>query len=212
MNSRPMNLKFSSDLKRILEDYNKSQESSLISSRNTGRFYRFVNRKLSTRNPIQEIKRQDGTFTSNPTEIANIFDNYFCSVFTADDGSNCTMPPVPAKNLKKSFSLLIAFIRHFGISNPLFHLDLMVLQIVSLEIVLLDSPYHSAIFLTSLSMCMYLLIGAQLISLLFTKKVPHTNYSLMTSSSTQHHHLPTTLPYKLLLTGWCYGVKNGNYN
>ena len=80
----------------------------------------------------------------------------------------------PARNLKKSFSLLIAFIRHFGISNLLSHLDLMVLQLVSLEIVLLDSPYHSAIFLTSLSMCMrYASIGAQLISLLSTKKVPH---------------------------------------
>lgn len=33
------------------------------------------------------------------------------------------------------------------------------------------------------------------------------NYSQMTSSSTQHHHLPTPLPYKLLPTDWCYGVK-----
>ena len=167
--------KFSRDRKRILEDLSlKSQESLLISVRNTGRFYRFVNGKLSTHNPIQEIKRQDGTFTSNPTEIANIFINYFCSVFTADDGLNCTMPPRTSKTLEKSFSLLIAFIRHFEISNPLSHLDLMVLQIVSLEIVLLDSPYHSAVFSTSLPIYMrYPLIGAQLISFLSTKKVPH---------------------------------------
>ena len=71
--------KFSRYLKRILENYNKSQDSSLISARNTGRFYRFVNRKLSTHNPIQEIKRQDGTFTSNAT---NSFNNYFGSVYS----------------------------------------------------------------------------------------------------------------------------------
>ena len=34
------------------------------------------------------------------------------------------------------------------------------------------------------------------------RDVTRTNYSLMTSSSTQHHHLPTTLPHELLLIGW----------
>ena len=93
---------FSKNLKRIIEDYNKSQESSLTSEENTGDFYRFVNRKLSTHNPILEMKRQDGTFTSNPTEVANIFNNYFCSVFIADDGSDCTMVLLaPSTNLKK---------------------------------------------------------------------------------------------------------------
>ena len=38
---------------------------------------------------------------SNPTEIANIINNYFCSVFTADDGSNCTMSTRTIHKLEK---------------------------------------------------------------------------------------------------------------
>ena len=92
---------FSRDFWRRIKGYHKSQESLLVSAGNIGRFYRFVNRKLSTHNPIQEIKSQDGTFTSDPTEMANVFNNYFCSVFTADDGSNCILPPRTNNKLEK---------------------------------------------------------------------------------------------------------------
>ena len=68
--------KFSKNLKKVIKDHYRLRESRLASSGDLGHFYRFINRKLSTHNPIQELEKQDDTFTSDPDEMANIFNTY----------------------------------------------------------------------------------------------------------------------------------------
>jgi len=47
-----------------------------------------VNNKLNCTQKIQSIKRADGTLTDESLEQADIFNNFFGSVFTTDDGSD----------------------------------------------------------------------------------------------------------------------------
>ena len=63
-------------------------EQNLISTKNLGNFYRYVNKKLSSHSSINSIATSKNNLTSNPSEIANIFNDYFASVFTVDDGKD----------------------------------------------------------------------------------------------------------------------------
>ena len=96
--------KFSRDLKRILEDKSISHKRAhlyhleiLVVSTDK------VNRKLSTHNPIHpipiQIKRQDGTFTSNPTEIFSTIISVVYSQLMMAQTVPCLL--APAKKLEK---------------------------------------------------------------------------------------------------------------
>ena len=67
-------------------------ESNLIDSSNLGSFYRYVNKKLSSRSGVGSLKRSDGSITNDPREKAELLNNYFSSVFTIDDGCCPTLP------------------------------------------------------------------------------------------------------------------------
>ena len=70
-----------------IKKFHAAQELKLIRKNNLGSFYRFINRKLHSKNS-QDIflKKCDGSLTNNPKEKAELFNNYFSSVFTVDDG------------------------------------------------------------------------------------------------------------------------------
>jgi hypothetical protein len=66
-------------------------ELKLIESNDLGKFYRFVNNKLNVKMHTAPLKDPAGNLITDCTEQANIFYNYFCSVFTTDD---CNIPPM----------------------------------------------------------------------------------------------------------------------
>ena len=68
--------------------YYASLELNLLRSRNTGRFHRYISRKLQSRVNILEIALPSGTITRNPSEISDIFNFYFSSVFTIENNEN----------------------------------------------------------------------------------------------------------------------------
>lgn len=67
-------------------------ESNLIDSGNVGSFYRYVNKKLSSRSGVGCLKLPDGSITNDPRVKADLLNKYFASVFTVDDGSCLDMP------------------------------------------------------------------------------------------------------------------------
>jgi len=52
-----------------------------------GTFYRFVNGKLSCKSGVGPLKNDCGKLILDDTEKAERLNNYFISVFTADDGN-----------------------------------------------------------------------------------------------------------------------------
>lgn len=80
---------YSAKCKRTLENYYRANELKLIDSNDLGRFYRYVNKKFSKGHEVSHIidKMNGNTLTSDDSRKANIFGEYFGSVFTKDDGS-----------------------------------------------------------------------------------------------------------------------------
>ena len=76
-----------------IKNFHTTKELELIRKHNLGSFYNFVNKKLNTPFDIRQIKKPDGELTNNPNEIAEIFNNYFASVFTTDNGSTPVITP-----------------------------------------------------------------------------------------------------------------------
>ena len=73
----------------------------IISSSNVGRFYRYVNSRLGSNKTMHPIKvcTSNNKLTSDPIEQANVFNNYFASVFTVDNGVLPTVPPRTDKDI-----------------------------------------------------------------------------------------------------------------
>ena len=71
----------------VIRKYNANKELELVRKNNLGSFYNFVRNKLNTRTTINEIIKPDGTLAVSEQDIAETLNNFFGSVFTADDGS-----------------------------------------------------------------------------------------------------------------------------
>ena len=62
------------------------QSSQMMKSANLFDFYRYIDKKLFNHTSLGEIQCNDNSLTTDPRVIANIFNDYFASVFTTDDG------------------------------------------------------------------------------------------------------------------------------
>jgi hypothetical protein len=69
------------------------KEDNLIDTGNLGKFYRYCNKSLRSRSNVGSIKLSDGSLTNNPAQKASAINNYFSTVYTAD---NVIVPPTPA--------------------------------------------------------------------------------------------------------------------
>ena len=71
-----------------LSTYLQSKENDIISSSNAGKFYRYVNSKLGSTRTVQPVKVNinENKLTSNPVQQADVFNDYFATVFTVDNG------------------------------------------------------------------------------------------------------------------------------
>lgn len=78
--------------RKLLYEYEKAKELSVICKNNVGGFYRFVNKKLSCKSGVGPLRVDANTIVTDDVSKATALNNYFCSVFTADDGTLPTFP------------------------------------------------------------------------------------------------------------------------
>ena len=57
-----------------------------MNANNLGRFFKYVNRKLSRKSGIGILKDDRGNLVSDPLNQATMFNNFFASKFVNDDG------------------------------------------------------------------------------------------------------------------------------
>lgn len=82
------------EARKAIRDYEK--EIAKQAKRNPKVFYRHVNNKLKTRNDIPNIRTGDGDEKFDDKQKADTFNNYFSSVYTAEDMKN--MPYMIRRN------------------------------------------------------------------------------------------------------------------
>ena len=90
-----MEIEYSIKCKSALTLYLRNKEMDIISSNNIGKFYRYINSKLGSPRTVQPLKvsTNNNDLTNNPLEQANMFNKYFSSVFTVDNGSKPVIQP-----------------------------------------------------------------------------------------------------------------------
>ena len=71
-------------------------------STNPKKFWNYVNQNLRVKPGIPMLQQRDGSFTDNDNDVANLLNDYFCSVFTSEDLS--TIPTLPPRNFKSTLS------------------------------------------------------------------------------------------------------------
>jgi len=57
-----------------------------INGGNLGKFYRFVNSRLSNKRGVGILKDTNGVHLTSDSERAELLNNYYCSACTHDDG------------------------------------------------------------------------------------------------------------------------------
>ena len=72
---------------KAITSHHAEIELRLVQSNDVGKFYRFINNKLNRKLPVPPIKNANDELITNYTDQANIFNDYFASVFTTDDGN-----------------------------------------------------------------------------------------------------------------------------
>jgi len=81
------------ECKSAIKKYHSAIETNLIRKNNLGSFYSFINRKLKNRNSVfGSLKSEDGTEIDSTQEKVELFNNFFASVFVADDGGKPNFP------------------------------------------------------------------------------------------------------------------------
>ncbi|XP_012562875.1 uncharacterized protein LOC105847690 [Hydra vulgaris] len=69
-----------------IRKYHAAKELTMIRKDNLGSFFNFVNGKLKNCSKFNDIRRSVKTLCHDKEEISCIFNNYFASVFTVDNG------------------------------------------------------------------------------------------------------------------------------
>ena len=81
--------KVQTDVKKAVRQAKRKLERSLAKAakRNPKQFFSYLKKKTSNRVSVGPLKDGD-RMVSDDTEMANLLNNYFCSVFTNEDLSN----------------------------------------------------------------------------------------------------------------------------
>ena len=75
-------------LKSAIIKWRLEKESALITPTNKSSFFKYINSKLNINKHVNGLLKDDGTFTSDPFEITKVFNDYFASVCTIENGTN----------------------------------------------------------------------------------------------------------------------------
>ena len=79
------------EIKKEIRSFNSRKEENLLNSKDIKKFFKFVRSKLSHRANIPPLESQ-GSIISDSHVKSNMFNDFFGSVFTTDDGSLPTFP------------------------------------------------------------------------------------------------------------------------
>ena len=91
--SQLLNLKFcriTQQCKTAIYEYDSERKKRLLSTRNLGAFYKFINNKLHTTSDVAPLHNSSGTLLTHDFDKANLLNTHFESVFIKDDGN---LPP-----------------------------------------------------------------------------------------------------------------------
>jgi len=70
--------------KTLIYEHEKTKESSVVNQSNLRAFYRFINKRMSYKSGVGPHKSASGSLLTR--DKATALNDYFCSVFTPDDG------------------------------------------------------------------------------------------------------------------------------
>jgi len=78
----------------MLQSRQITAEENIIMANNLGAFYRFINKRIANRSNIGPIINASGQTLMDSTAKANVFNAYFSSVGTVDNGNipECKTP------------------------------------------------------------------------------------------------------------------------
>ena len=79
------------EIRKAVRDYEK--EVAKLAKRNPKAFYKYVNSKLKARSVSPQLTTKDGSHITNPKDKANMFNNFFSSVFTHEDLTHIPSKP-----------------------------------------------------------------------------------------------------------------------
>ena len=74
------------ECRRLIHIFIRDKEERIVHTNNLGKFYKYVNKKLSSRSGIGSLKGADGLILTRDDQKAELLNQYFISVFTIDDG------------------------------------------------------------------------------------------------------------------------------
>ena len=74
------------ECKDAMKRFEQYVENSIINSKDTGAFYKYVNKKIGRVPQIGVLKDSYGKSVTEDVDKANLLNNYFNSVYTKDDG------------------------------------------------------------------------------------------------------------------------------
>lgn len=90
------------ETRKAMKNYEKEIASNM--KNNPKLFWKYVNSKLKTRQPLSDLMKPDGTLTTSDEEKAEILNNFFSSVFTKED-----IESIPELNTNRTISKLSNF-------------------------------------------------------------------------------------------------------
>ena len=61
-----------------IQKFNVNNEQKLLNKNNLNSFYNFVNKKLTNRSGIGNIRSPDGVLSNSDSEKCDIFNDFFC--------------------------------------------------------------------------------------------------------------------------------------
>lgn len=80
-------------------EYERTRELDVINRSNLGSFYKFLNNKLTCKSGVGPLRLDTGILATDDTIKATALNDYFCSVFTHDDGRLPVFPRRVANNV-----------------------------------------------------------------------------------------------------------------
>lgn len=92
---------FASQCRSAIYAHHVDVENRVINSDNINKFYRYANRKFTSKTLIGPLKSNNGDILIDPTRKADLLQTIFTSMFTIDDGKipEFTTPPVTNSSL-----------------------------------------------------------------------------------------------------------------
>ena len=155
-----------------------TKESNVLNSHESSGFYKFIRRKLNRSSSIPPLFHPaDHTPITDPGDEATLFNEYFCSVFTADDG---VTPDFPNRLSSSTTPIVSVFFTHGSVllnsKNSKNHNPLTLTHFLQLSsVIVLINLLHPFLLSTTLSLISlyFLLIGKNHLLSLSIKKA-HT--------------------------------------